>query len=370
LCESARRFGAFAQAEASSADAEAPRSVMPEISEPTLWVGFLVFLLTVLGLDLFVFHRKTRVVSFKEAVFWVTVWASFAAFFGVLLYFLPNFGPESARQFFTGYVLEQALSVDNLFVFVLIFGKGFSVKAEHQHRVLFWGVLGAIVLRGAFILLGAAIVARFTWVLYVFGVFLLYTGGKLFFGGDDDDDESDIEDNRVVKLVRRFVPITKAYVEDKFFVKQGGRWMATPLFLVLVVVEVSDLIFAVDSIPTIFGVTTNGLIVFTSNMFAILGLRNIFIILDKLLPLFRFLERAVSLILVFIGAKLLIRPWFHVPDEWALGVVFGLLIGSVILSKLVPEKKKPNDDDDDRGDDAKLSAKPPAADQSAAAKEA
>ncbi len=321
---------------------------MPEISEPTLWVGFLVFLITVLGLDLFVFHRKTRVVSFKEAVFWVVVWATFAMLFAGLLYVLPNMGPVSARQFLTGYVLEQALSVDNLFVFVLIFGKGFSVKAEHQHRVLFWGVLGAIVLRGGFILLGAAIVERFTWVLYLFGIFLLYTGGKLFFGGDDDEEEGDIEDNRIVKLMRRFVPITKAYVDDHFFVKQAGRWMATPLFLVLVVVEVSDLIFAVDSIPTIFGVTTDSLIVFTSNMFAILGLRNIFIILDKLLPLFRFLERAVSLILVFIGIKLLIRPWFHVPDEWALGVVFGLLIGSVLLSRIIPQKKEPSKDDGEK----------------------
>ena len=312
---------------------------MPEISEPTLWVGFLLFLLTVLGLDLFVFHRKTRVVSFREAVFWVVVWATFALGFAGLLYVLPNFGAVSARQFLTGYVLEQALSVDNLFVFVLIFGKGFSVKAEHQHRVLFWGVLGAIVLRGSFIMLGAAIVERFSWVLYLFGLFLLYTGGKLFFGGDDDEDDGDIEDNRIVKVMRRIVPITKAYVEDRFFVKQGGRWMATPLFLVLVVVEVSDLIFAVDSIPTIFGVTTDSLIVFTSNMFAILGLRNIFIILDRLLPLFRFLERAVSLILVFIGIKLLVRPWFQVPDVWALSVVFGLLIGAVILSRIVPEKK-------------------------------
>ncbi len=303
-----------------------------------------MFLLTVLGLDLFVFHRKTRVVSFKEAVFWVCVWASFAVGFSVLLYFLPNLGPVASRQFLTGYVLEQALSVDNLFVFVLIFGKGFSVKAEHQHRVLFWGVLGAIVLRGSFILVGATIVSRFEWILYLFGLFLLYTGGKLFFGGDDDDEEPHIEDNRIVKVVRRFIPITKAYVDDKFFVRgednEGGRWMATPLFLVLVVVEVSDLIFAVDSIPTIFGVTTDGLIVFTSNMFAILGLRNIFIILDKLLPLFRFLERAVSLILVFIGVKLLIRPWYHVPDEIALGVVFTLLLGSVLLSKIVPEKEE------------------------------
>lgn len=328
---------------------------MPTISESMLWGGFLVFLGVVLTLDLFVFHRKSRKVTFREASFWILVWASFAMGFAGLLWALPGFGPDAASQFITGYVLEQALSVDNLFVFVLIF-KGFSVLRDYQHRVLFWGVLGAIVLRGTFILLGAAIVSRFEWVLYLFGVFLVYTGGRLLFGGDDDDEDEDVEDNRVVKLTRRFLGrrITQGWRGDKFFVREGGILMATPLFLVAVVVEVSDLIFAVDSIPTIFAVTTRGVLVFTSNMFAILGLRNVFIILNELLPRFRFLEKAVSIILIFIGVKLLIRYFgIHIPDGISLGVVGALLVGSVVLSSVLPAPKEEEPKDEDEAEDEK-----------------
>lgn len=323
---------------------------MPTISEPILWGGFLVFLAVVLFLDLFVFHRKTREVTFREASFWIVVWASFAMGFAGLLYFLPNFGPNAASQFITGYVLEQALSVDNLFVFILIF-KGFSVRLEYQHRVLFWGVLGAIFLRGSFIMLGEAIVSRFEWVLYLFGLFLLYTGGRLLFGGDDGDEEESVEDNRVVKIVKRLLGkrMTSGYRADRFVVRENGMWMATPLFLVAVVVEVSDLIFAVDSIPTIFAVTTRAFIVFTSNMFAILGLRNVFIILNRLLPRFRFLEKAVSIILIFIGAKLLLRYpaiGIHIPDGISLGIVGVLLVGSVVLSSIIPESKEEKEADE------------------------
>jgi tellurite resistance protein TerC len=327
---------------------------MPTITEPMLWGGFLVFLVVVLFLDLFVFHRKSRLVTFREATFWIVVWASFAMGFAGLLWLLPGFGPDSASQFVTGYVLEQALSVDNLFVFILIF-KAFAVRADYQHRVLFWGVLGAIFLRGTFIMLGAEIVSRFEWVLYLFGIFLLYTGGRLLFGGDDDDDEMDVENNRVVRLTKRFLGkrMTDGWRHDHFFVRENGLWMATPLFLVTVVVEVSDLIFAVDSIPTIFAVTTHGVIVFTSNMFAILGLRNVFIILNALLPRFRFLEKAVSIILIFIGAKLLLR-WFeiHIPDGISLAVVGVLLVGSVILSSIIPEKKEDEKDEGKGGSES------------------
>ena len=325
---------------------------MPIITEPMLWGGFLVFLAIVLFLDLFVFHRKARAVAFREATFWILVWGSFAMAFAGLLYVLPGYGPDMASQFVTGYVLEQALSVDNLFVFILIF-KGFAVRRDHQHRVLFWGVMGAIVLRGTFILLGTAIVERFEWVLYLFGVFLLYTGGRLLFGGDDDDDEMDVEDNRVVKLTKRLLGkrMTSGYRQDQFFVRDGGLLMATPLFLVAVVVEVSDLIFAVDSIPTIFAITTHGVIVFTSNMFAILGLRNVFIILNELLPRFRYLEKAVSIILIFIGAKLLVRYFgIHIPDGISLGVVGLLLVGSVVLSSLIPAPKEENGGEDQNED--------------------
>ncbi len=315
---------------------------MPTITEPMLWGGFLVFLAVVLFLDLFVFHRKTREVTFREATFWIFVWGAFAMGFAGLLWILPGFGPSAASQFVTGYVLEQALSVDNLFVFILIF-KGFAVRLEYQHRVLFWGVLGAIVLRGSFILLGEAIVSRFEWVLYLFGLFLLYTGGRLLFGGDDDDDEMNVDDNRVVKLTRRFLGhrMTSGYRADRFFVRENGVLMATPLFLVAVVVEVSDLIFAVDSIPTIFAVTTRAVIVFTSNMFAILGLRNVFIILNRLLPRFRYLEKAVSIILIFIGGKLLVRYFgIHIHDGISLAIVGILLVGSVVLSSIIPPSKE------------------------------
>lgn len=316
---------------------------MPELNESTLWVAFVVFLGTVLTLDLLVFHRKSRVVSFNEAVVWTLVWASFAMGFAALLSFLPTFGPDRAQEFLTGYVLEQALSVDNLFVFVLIFGS-FSVPAAYQHRVLFWGILGAIVLRGAFILAGAALVERVHWVLYLFGVFLVYTGARLLLRGKQDDDDG-IEDNRIVKIVQRVLPVTSGYRKERFFVREGGKLMATPLFLVLVVIELSDLVFAVDSIPTIFGVTTNGFIVFSSNMFAILGLRSIYIVLERLLPMFRFLERAVSIILLFIGVKILIRhEWLggiHVDETLSLAIVVGLLGGSVIVSKLLPAPRAP-----------------------------
>lgn len=333
----------------------AGRTGMPTISDPMLWSGFLVFLAVVLFLDLFVFHRKARAVAFREAVFWILVWASFAMGFAGLLYVLPGYGPDAASTFVTGYVLEQALSVDNLFVFILIF-KGFAVRTDHQHRVLFWGVLGAIFLRGTFILLGQAIVERFEWVLYLFGVFLLYTGGRLLFGGDDDDDDMDVEENRVVKLTRRLLGnrMTSGYRQDNFFVRDNGVLMATPLLLVAVVVEVSDLIFAVDSIPTIFAITTRGVIVFTSNMFAILGLRNVFIILNALLPRFRYLEKAVSIILIFIGGKLLVRYFgIHIPDPISLAIVGVLLVGSVILSSVIPAPKEEPKDQNDEGEKEK-----------------
>lgn len=327
---------------------------MPEISDPILWTGFLIFLGTVLFLDLFVFHRKSREVTFREATFWVVLWFTFAMGFAGLLYALPNYGPPRTWEFLTGYVLEQALSVDNLFVFVVIFS-GFAVRKEYQHRVLFWGVLGAIVLRGIFIFAGAAVVSRFHWVLYFFGVLLLYTGVRLLIGGDKDEDE-DIDDNRIVKLVKRFIPVTKGYRAEHFFVRENGKLMATPLFLVLVVVELSDVVFAVDSIPAIFAVTTHPLIIFTSNMFAILGLRNIYIVLEQLLPRFRFLEKGVSIVLLFIGVKILLPligqgvgyftggeyDW-HVGEAISLSVVATVLIGSVLLSSIIPAK--PDDEE-------------------------
>lgn len=313
---------------------------MPVISESTLWIGFIGFLVVALALDLGVIHRNTREIGTREAAVWTGVWAVLAMAFAGLLWVLPGYGSARATEFLTGYVLEQALSVDNLFVFIIIFG-GFAVPKPLQHRVLFWGVMGAIVLRGIFIVLGSAVVARMHGILYVFAVFLFIMGGRMLFGGDDEE-EQDIEQNRIVRLARRFLPVTSGYRQDRFFVRENGKFLATPLFLVLVVVEVSDIIFAVDSIPTIFAVTTHGLIVFTSNMFAIMGLRTIFIVLNELLPMFRFLKKAVSIILIFIGAKILLGVVdIHVGAEVSLGVVVALLAGSIVLSRLIPVKEEP-----------------------------
>ncbi len=323
---------------------------MPEISETALWIGLVAFLLVVLTFDLLVFHRKTRVISFNEAILWTSIWALCAFGFAGLLYVTPNLGPTRAQEFLTGYVLEQALSVDNLFVFVLIFAQ-FAVPAAYQHRVLFWGILGAIVLRGGFILLGSEIIHRFEWVLYIFGAFLLYTGFKLFLKKKDEGEHEQLDDSRMVRLLRRFLPLTKGYRHEHFFVREDGKLLATPLFLVLVIVELSDLIFAVDSIPTIFVITTHGLIVFAASMFAILGLRSIYIVLERLLPMFRFLERAVAMVLVFIGAKILLKVRFeiagyvlggvHISEGVSLGVVATLLVGSVVLSMLLPSERAP-----------------------------
>lgn len=318
------------------------------IETPVLYAIFLAFIGLMLFLDLAVIHRKTRDVTFTESIVWTLVWVSLSLGFAGLLYsgLIPNYGPTQAGEYLTGYLLEQALSVDNMFVFVVIFA-AFSVPTAYEHRVLFWGILGAVVLRGVFILAGAALVQRFHWILYLFGVILLWTGGKLLFAGGNEEQE-DINESRSVKLMRKLLGgrMTDGYRHEKFFVRENGRLLATPLLLVLCVIELSDVLFALDSIPAIFAVTTNSFIVFTSNMFAILGLRNIYFVLQKLLPLFRFLKYGVALVLVFIALKILTMDlihligWDHFPTELSLGIVATLLIGSIVLSKLVPPKKE------------------------------
>ncbi|UJR80854.1 TerC family protein [Sandaracinus amylolyticus] len=313
---------------------------------PVLWAGFLVFIGAMVAIDLGVFHRTTREVTFREAVAWTLVWMACSAVFAGLLYFLPGFGARATGEYLTGYLLELALSVDNMFVFVVIFST-FAVPKAYEHRVLFWGIVGAVVLRGLFIGLGAAIIARFHWVLYIFGVILLWTGGRLLFAGGEDE-EADIEQSGAVKLVRRVLGnrMTDTYRKDRFFVLENGRRLATPLLLVLCVIELSDVVFALDSIPAIFAVTTNPFIVFTSNMFAILGLRSIYFVLSVLLPMFRFLKTGVALVLLFIAVKILsmdlihLIGWDHFPTSISLTVVATLLIGSIVLSKLIPAKPK------------------------------
>jgi tellurite resistance protein TerC len=317
------------------------------VETPLLWAGFLAFIALMVAIDLGVFHRKTHAVSIKEASIWSVAWFTLAMCFAGIVYFLPNYGAQASQEFLTGYILELALSVDNLFVFILIFGT-FAVPDAYQHRVLIWGILGAILLRGAFILAGTAIVERFHWVLYIFGLILLYTGGKLLFSGDDDE-KPDLEQTRTVRVVRWLLRgrLTSTYRKDRFFTVENGVRMATPLLLVLCIVEVSDLIFALDSIPAIFAITTRPFVVFTSNMFAILGLRNLFFVLNNLLGLFRLLKYGVALVLVFIALKILSMDLIHhlglsqiVITQISLGVVATLLIGSIVLSKLIPEKKE------------------------------
>ena len=292
------------------------------------WIGFIAFVLTMLALDLGVFHRKAHEVKPREAGIWVTVWVTLSLLFAGGIWLFE--GQDKALPYLTGYVIELSLSVDNLFVMVVIFNY-FRVPPTALHRVLFYGILGALVMRGIFIGIGAFLLERFEWILYVFGAMLLITGIRMMF---KHDEEFDGDNNRVVKLVRRRVPMTSAYSAARFFITENGRRVATPLFLVLVLVEFTDLIFAVDSIPAIFGITKDPFIVFTSNIFAILGLRSMFFLLAAVVERFYLLKYGLAIILSFIGVKMLGEPWFHIPILVSLAVVIGLLTISIVGSMI------------------------------------
>lgn len=303
-------------------------------NEPLIfWIGFLSLILVLLLLDLLVFNRKPHTVSTGEAFKWVCFWVGLAVAFNIFIYF--EFGSRRALEFTTGYLVEEALSIDNVFVFLILF-QYFKVPREYQHRVLFFGILGAIVLRGVFILSGAAILNRFHWVIYIFGAFLVYTGIKII---AQKEVEVHPERNPVLKLLRRIVPMTNDYVGQKFLVRRAGRTLATPLLAVLVVVEATDVIFAVDSIPAIFGVTRDPFIVYTSNIFAILGLRALFMLLSGIMDKFRFLKYGLGIVLAFIGVKMLISGWIEIHIGISLGIVVALLVGSVVLSFIFPAPK-------------------------------
>jgi TerC family integral membrane protein len=293
-----------------------------------LWIGFNVFVLAMLALDLGVFHRQAHVVSPREAAVWSAVWVTLALAFGLGVWHW--FGPEKGLEFLTGYLIEKSLSVDNIFVFVLIFGY-FSVPEQYQHRVLFWGILGALVMRAGFIAAGAALLASFHWILYVFGAFLVLTGIKMALVPDRGLEP---DRNPVVRLVRRLVPVSDRYHGQRFFVRANGVLTATPLFLVLVLVETTDLIFAVDSIPAIFAVTEDPFLVYTSNVFAILGLRSLYFLLSGMIRKFRYLKPALAAILIFVGVKMTIVDLYKIPVGASLGVVAALLAGAVVASLL------------------------------------
>jgi tellurite resistance protein TerC len=292
------------------------------------WLAFNAFVLGMLALDLGVFHRKAHEVSLKEAGAWSAVWIALALAFNVGIYLWK--GREPALQFLAGYLIEKSLSVDNIFVFVLIFGY-FAVPAAYQHRVLFWGILGALLMRGAFIAAGAALLAKFHWIIYLFGAFLVVTGVKMALVRSEGIHP---ERNPLVRLARRLLRVTNGYREDRFVVREGGAWAATPLLLVLLVVESTDLVFAVDSIPAIFAVTSDPFIVYTSNVFAILGLRSLYFLLAGVVEKFTYLKLGLSVVLAFVGVKMLLTDVAKVPIALSLAVIATVIAVAVVASLL------------------------------------
>jgi tellurite resistance protein TerC len=308
---------------------------------PAMWAGFIAFVIAMLALDLFVFGgRKAHRVSVKEAASWVFAWVCLALTFAALLWWYLNdvFGAEIAQrktlEFLAGYLIEQSLSVDNMFVFVMIFGY-FAVPPELQRRVLLYGVLGAILMRAGMIIGGVWLVSQFSWLLYVFGAFLVVTGVKMIVFAEA---EPDLEKNPLLRWLRRHLRITPTFHGEAFFVRQKGILWATPMFLVLVLIEASDVVFAVDSIPAIFAVTTDPFIVFTSNIFAIMGLRALYFLLADMADRFHLLKYGLALVLVFIGGKMLVTPWFHMPIQWSLAIVGSIIAASVALSLTLSQK--------------------------------
>jgi tellurite resistance protein TerC len=296
------------------------------------WILFNLFVVAMLALDLGVLNRRSHHFGFREALAWSGVWIALAAAFAVLVLFWHGRAP--ALQFVTGYIIELSLSVDNLFVFLVIF-RYFKVPGEHQHKVLFWGILGALVMRGTFIVAGVGLITRFHWITYAFGALLVYSGIKLLRQGET---EIHPEKNPVLRLFRRAFPVTKEYVGGQFFTRKNGLY-ATPLLVVLLVVETSDILFAVDSIPAVLAITLNAFIVYTSNVFAILGLRSMYFALAGMMDLFHYLHYGLSVVLIFIGIKMLGSHYVNIPTEWALAIVLLVLAASILASLANPQKK-------------------------------
>ena len=290
-----------------------------------MWIGFNAFVLAMVALDLGVFHRKAHAVGLKEAGTWSVVWVALALAFNAWIWLA--WGREAGLQFLTGYLIEKSLSVDNIFVFVLLFGF-FAVPARLHHRVLFWGILGALVMRGAFIAAGSYVLEQFHWVLYLFGAMLVLTGLKML----RRQSSFSPADNPVVRWLRRWLPMTDHYHGERFWVREGGRWLATPLFLVLVLVEASDLLFAIDSIPAIFAVTREPFLVFTANVFAILGLRSMYFLLAGVVHRFIYLKVGLAVVLVFVGLKMLIMDVYQIPVAVSLLVILAVMAGSIVAS--------------------------------------
>ena len=301
-----------------------------------LWIGFNVFVLAMLALDLGVFHRKAHVVTLKESMTWTFVWVGLALCFNAGVWHFA--GQTKALEFFTGYVIEKSLSVDNVFVFALLFSY-FAVPPLYQHKVLFWGILGALVMRAIMIVAGAALITKFAWIIYVFGAFLIITGIKMLLKSDE---EIHPERNPLVRLFKRLMPVTPLFRGDRFFVRENGVLFATPLFVVLLLVEFTDVIFAVDSIPAIFAVTTDSFIVYTSNVFAILGLRSLYFALAGMMDKFHYLKTGLGVVLTFVGVKMLLgHTAYKIDTVISLGVIVAILTTAVVASLLRPRKVEP-----------------------------
>lgn len=304
------------------------------------WAGFLVFIAAMLALDLGVFNRKSHVVTLKEALAWCAVWFGLAMAFNLLIALqMPNTETSKpALEFFTGYIVELCLSVDNVFVFIVIF-QYFRVEPRYQHRVLFWGIVGAVLMRAIFIFAGISLINTFHWIIYVFGAFLVYTGIKLALPKKDDGFEP--EKNPAVRLARKFLPVTSQFHGGDFFVRQHGKLHATPMFLVLLIVETTDVMFALDSIPAVIAITRNEFIVFTSNIFAILGLRSLYFAVSGVMQLFRYLNIGLAVILVFVGFKMIASSWVKIEIHISLGIIGTVLAASILASVLIPAQRKP-----------------------------
>ena len=298
------------------------------------WIGFNVFILALLAIDLGVFHRRAHEVTIKEAAVWTVVWISLAMLFNAGLFYFE--GHQPGMMFLAGYLIEKSLSVDNIFVFVMLFGY-FNVPLIYQHRVLFWGILGALLMRGTLIGLGAYLIGQFHWILYLFGAFLIFTGIRMAVQKEGEG-EVHVEDNPLVKLLRRMLPITSRYRQDQFFVRKMGYFMATPLLVVLLVVETTDLLFAFDSIPAILAITQDPFIVFTSNALALLGMRALYFAVQGLLTKLRYLHQGLAAILVFVGSKLMLTDYWHLSSGVSLVTILSILATAVAASLLLPER--------------------------------
>jgi len=321
-------FGGLAAEDKREGDSDLTTSIW-------FYAGFTAFILGMLALDLGVFHRKAHVVRAREAGTWVAVWASLAFGFAWLLYHFR--GADQSLLFITGYLIEQSLSIDNIFVIVMIFGY-FRVPQQYQHRVLFWGILGALVMRGIFIGVGSLLIERFAWLMYLFGAFLIVTGIRMTF---EHDEEFDAEKNILMRTARRFLRVTNRYDDQRFFTTENKVRVATPLVLVLILVEFTDLVFALDSIPAIFAVTTDPFLVYTSNVFAILGLRSMYFLLSGMVNRFAYLKYGLAFILTFVGGKMVIVDFYHVPILASLGVIIAALAVSIGVSMVKPPKPRP-----------------------------